>query len=69
MGYNEIQVGKKWYDWYECDIIGCDRVASHQSASTGRLICKEHYGELALIPHQSGFVAIDGGKKPRQGKK
>jgi|GEM_PF-3374578 len=69
MGYNEIQVGKKWYEWYECDIIGCENVASHQNAATGRLICTDHRSELAPATHQWGFVVIDGGKKPRQGKK
>lgn len=65
MTYHEEKIGKKWYEWHTCEILGCTNIAGHQNASTGSLICNEHF-DLIGPEHKSAFVVIDGGKKPRE---
>lgn len=66
--YREEKVGRRYYSWYECTILGCDNVAEHQHAATGHMVCKDHFDQLAYS-HKTAFVKIDGGKKPRKRKK
>ena len=58
MRRTRINTEGKEITWYECDIFTCSNKAKYQSVTTGKVICKNHYEEIALFPHRTGFVLI-----------